>query len=127
MSNQNTSVKLIFGFIIFLFSLALAFFTANYFRDNNIFNYWGTLMVFSALYIAIGILVCSIYSISLGFLLSGDVVLLYILNDNFGDLNKFLKIIVILIIIILLYFITWMVERKRELPPTNIANNIPNL
>jgi len=79
---KNQSLKIFFGLIIFLFSVALAYFTANYVSSSGYFDYWATLAIFGAAYVLIGIAVSMIFSISLGFLFAADVVILHLLGGH---------------------------------------------
>lgn len=117
MSQKNATVKLVFGGIILLFSTALAFFTANYFKSAEIFNYWSTLVIFTGLYIAVGIVVYKIYAISLGFLFSGDILLLYVLGENFGDIEVWAKFIILVAVVLMLYAITWAMFSEEDQVP----------
>lgn len=100
---KNQSLKIFFGVIIFLFSVALAYFTANYVSTNNYFDYWGTLAIFGAVYVLIGIGVSMIFSISLGFLFAADVVILHLLFQYYGQWADVLKLILIGGILVILY------------------------
>lgn len=132
MNQKNAAIKLIFGGVILLFGTALAFFTASYFKTNEVFSYWTTLVIFTGIYIFAGIVIHKIYSISLGFLFSGDILLLYVLGDNFGDINIWAKFMILVAVLAILYSITWVVYSKKDFdqpfPPTpNLINpNIPN-
>ncbi len=122
MENKDAVLKIIFGFIIFLFSLALAFFTASYFKNNGILSYWTTLTIFTGIYIMIGAIIYNIYAISLGFLFAGDVLLLNVLAENFGDLNVFFKIILVLIMILILYIIVLFI---KDVEDRQLATKLP--
>ncbi|MDD3284004.1 MAG: hypothetical protein PHZ07_00205 [Patescibacteria group bacterium] len=133
MNQKNVAIKLIFGGVILLFGTALAFFTASYLETNEVFSYWTTLVIFTGIYIFAGIIIHKIYSISLGFLFSGDILLLYVLGDNFGDINIWAKFIILVAVLIILYSITWLVYSKKDfdqpsLPIQNLINpNTPNI
>jgi hypothetical protein len=100
---KNQSLKLLFGLMIFLFSIALAYFTANYVSSNNYFDYWGTLAIFAGAYIVIGIAVSMIFSISLGFLFAADILVLHLLFQYYGQWADVVKLILIGAILIVLY------------------------
>ncbi len=100
---KNQSLKLLFGFMIFLFSVALAYFTANYVSTNNFFDYWGTLAIFGGAYVLIGIAVSMIFSVSLGFLFAADIVILHLLFQYYGQWADTIKLILIGIILVVLY------------------------
>lgn len=125
--NKNNTIKLVFGFIIFLFSLALAYFTANYLKNNEVFDYWGALMIFGGAYIVIGMLVSQVYSISLGFLFAADIVILHLLGENFGDIPSIAKALLVGIILLLLYIIAWWKFSDSEpmATPVPTPNNLP--
>ena len=44
--DKDKILKVVFGLIIFSFSLALAYFTATYTDKNTPVNYWATLLLF---------------------------------------------------------------------------------
>ncbi len=100
---KNQGLKIVFGLVIFLFSLALAYFTANYLSSSNLFDYWGTIAIFAGAYVLIGILVASIYSISLGFLFSADVLIVHLLFQYYGQWADIIKVIIVGGILIVLY------------------------
>ncbi len=100
---KNQGLKTVFGLVIFLFSSALAYFTANYLATMAIFNYWGVLAIFAGAYVLIGIVIASIYSISLGFLFSADVLIISLLFQYYGQWADFLKVIIVGIVLIVLY------------------------
>lgn len=95
-----------FGLVIFLFGSALAYFTANYLSTNGIFNYWGTIAIFAGAYVLIGIIIASIYSISLGFLFSADVLIISLLFQYYGQWADFLKVMIVGVVLIILYIAT---------------------
>ena len=100
---KNQGLKLVFGLVIFLFGSALAYFTANYLSTNAIFNYWGTVAIFAGAYVLIGIIIASIYSISLGFLFSADVLIISLLFQYYGQWADFLKVMIVGVVLIVLY------------------------
>ncbi len=103
---KNQGLKAVFGLVIFLFSSALADFTANYMSTNALFNYWGTIAVFGGAYVFIGIILASIYSISLGFLFSADVLIISLLFQYYVQWADVLKVVMVGVIIIILYIAT---------------------
>jgi hypothetical protein len=121
MMNKNATIKIVFGMIIFLFSVALAYFTATYLRNTEAFDYWGALMIFGGVYIMIGMLVSHVYSISLGFLFASDVVILHLLGENFGDISNIGKAMLVGLILLLLYMIAWW----KFADPVVIENQAP--
>jgi hypothetical protein len=100
---KNQTLKIFFGLIIFLFSVALAYFTANYVSTSGYFDYWATLAIFGAVYVLIGVAVSMIFSISLGFLFAADVVILHLLFQYYGQWADTLKLILIGGILVILY------------------------
>ncbi len=117
---KNQGIKFFFGIIIFLFSVALAYFTAWHFggqRNNGFFfnayynsntsssldAFWTTLLIFGGAYILIGISVARIFPISLGFLFAADVTLLHALSDQYHGLHNGIKSLIIFLLLILLY------------------------
>ncbi len=123
---KNQWLKTVLGLVILLFSLALAYFTANYLSTNSIFDYWGTLAISACVYVLIGIAVVSIYSISLGFLFSADVLIIHLLSQYYGQWADVLKVDLVGTILIMLYAATMIGLRDRTdlaplpvpLPPT---------
>lgn len=105
---KNQGLKILFGLIIFLFGTALAYFTANYLRSNNIFDYWGAIAIFAGAYVLVGIIIAAIYSVSLGFLFAADVLLIHLLVQYYGQWADMLKFLIIGVILIILYSASWM-------------------
>jgi hypothetical protein len=108
MKTNDVTLKLIFGAIIFLFSLALAYFTANYVSQSNLLDYWLTLFLFGAGYLIVGMVIAQIYSISFGFLFSADVLILHLLFTNFGHWQDTSKSLAVLGILIVLYITAYL-------------------
>ncbi len=100
---KHQGLKVVFGLIIFLFSGALAYFTANYLSDNHMFDYWGALAIFAGAYVLVGMLVSMVFSISLGFLFAADVLILNLLNQYYGEWANELKLTLIGVILVILY------------------------
>ena len=115
--DNRAAIKVIFGLIIFMFSLALVYFTANYVEHNKIFDFWSTLAICAGIYIIIGIAVYQIFSISLGFLFAADVLIIHLLLENFGDIPDILKTTIIAVILIVLYSFAWP-KMKDQTPST---------
>lgn len=107
MSSKDVILKFIFGIVIFLFSLALVYFTANYASENSYLDYWLTLVLFAAAYLIFGMLVAGIFAISFGFLFSADVVILHLLVANFGQWPDSTKALAVFGILVLLYIIAY--------------------
>jgi len=112
---KNTSmIKVAFGGIIFLFSVALAYFTANYFDANGSIDYWPALAAFAGVYVLIGIVVASVFAVSLGFLFSADVLILHLLIENYGKYANVYKATIIGVILLVLYIFTWLKLKDRS-------------
>lgn len=103
MKSQNSSLKIVFGLLIFLFSVALAYFTANYLDESHAASYWPTVAGFAGIYVLTGILVSFIFPISLGFLFSADVLILHILLEKYGGFSDVLKLTLVGSILAVLY------------------------
>lgn len=118
---KNQLAKALFGLVIFLFSVALAYFTANYLSTNNLFDYWGTIAIFAGVYVVIGMAVSMIFSISLGFLFAADVLILNLLYKYYGNWADALKLLVIGIILIVLYVVAYvgLRDRTESAPPAS--------
>jgi hypothetical protein len=121
MSIEKSTFKAVFTIIIFMFSLALAYFTANYARSADIFDYWMTLFIAAVAYIVIGLVIYQIFAVSLGFLFSADVLILHLLFENFGDIDDPLKVMAVGIILIILYAIADLSNREQNNSLTNSA------
>lgn len=118
---KNQLAKILFGTVIFLFSVALAYFTANYMSTNSIFDYWGTIALFSCVYVIIGIAIVMIFPISLGFLFAADVLILNLLVNYYGVWANVIKLTTIGGVLIVLYIAsaTWLND-KEELQPMQV-------
>jgi hypothetical protein len=133
MNTKDATLKVIFGVMIFAFSLALSYFAASYFEES--FDYWGVIMIFALVYIVVGVAVSSVLAISLGFLFSADILILNLLFENFGDFSDATKVAVIGIVLIVLYAVTWfkfgevetaeVVEKEEE--PAEVGTKNTNL
>lgn len=121
MTTKSITLKIIFGVLIFAFSLALAYFTASYVDKNKIFDYWGTLLLFAAVYIIVGIVVSKIFPISLGFLFSADILILNVLFENFGDWLDITKAFILSIILLILYLVAWFKFQDEAVNPQSFS------
>ena len=90
---KNQTLKILFGFVIFLFSLALGYFTANYLSSNGYFDYWGTIAIFAGAYVLIGIIVSMVFSVSLGFLFAADILIIHLLFQYYGQWADVMKLV----------------------------------
>ncbi|MDP3986171.1 MAG: hypothetical protein Q8P77_01945 [Candidatus Veblenbacteria bacterium] len=115
--NKEQTIKVVFGLMIFAFSLALAYFIASYLRSNHYFDYWGALMIAGGLFITIGVFVSSIIPVSLGFLFSADILVLHVLMANFGDFADGIKVLFVGLILAILYLLAWSEFSKPEFEP----------
>jgi hypothetical protein len=131
--NNTNALKLVFGVIIFAFSLAFAYFLASFTDKHAILDYWGTVMILAGLYIVVGVMVANIFPVSLGFLFSADILVLHALMTNFGDLYDVIKALFVGLILAVLYLVAWMwfpdleykvEEQNLSAPPTDEAKPI---
>src|SRR3989344_997171 len=116
MTGDKVAVKIIFGIVIFMFSLALAYFTASYVNKEQLFDYWTTLLMFAVVYVAVGIAVYRVFPVSLGFLFSADVLILHLLFENFGTIPNVAKTLIIGLALVTLYGFAWMNMKDRVSP-----------
>jgi|GEM_PF-2068168 len=117
MTLSHDNVKGAFGLIIFSFSLALAYFTASYVESASVFDYWGALLLMSAVYLIVGIAVYQVYAISLGFLFSADIMVIHLMSENFGDLDSPIKMFVVGGVLLVMYGFAWQFLKDEPLPP----------
>ncbi len=104
MNAKNLSLKIWFGLIIFAFSLALAYFTASYVQSSTQIDYWLVIEAFAGLFVLVGIVVSSIFPVSLGFLYSATVLIINVLLEKYDiipDINKAVLLGAILVILYL--------------------------
>lgn len=120
MNQKDAVLKMVFGLIIFMFALALAYFTANYLNSNTLFDYWLTLASAAALYTIIGILVSMIYPVSLGFLFAADVLILNVLDEKYSLIDSAYKAAFLLLIIVILYVASWRAAMNKNEPALNV-------
>lgn len=111
---SNNIPKIIFGFIIFAFSIALAYFVADYAQSTKAFDYWGALASFAFIYVVVGIMIRSIFPISLGFLFSADILILNLLINYYGKWTVETKLLIIGVILVALYSITYVTFREND-------------
>ncbi|MST04123.1 MAG: hypothetical protein EXS49_00960 [Candidatus Pacebacteria bacterium] len=105
-------IKLTFGTIIFLFSSALAFFSASYISQEKLLGYYSALLIFGGVYLIVGILIAKIYPVSLGFLFAADVIILRALSEDYKHYGDMSKVFITGAILIILYFVAWRHENK---------------
>jgi hypothetical protein len=123
MTLDKGTVKVLFGLLIFMFSLALAYFSASYVESEKIFDYWTMLVIFGGAYVIVGVLVLQVFPVSLGFLFAADVVILHLLLENFGDIPSIGKTGIIGIVLVLLYIFAWnkMKDDPNDVPPPAVS------
>jgi uncharacterized membrane protein len=134
---KNQGLKIGFGALIFLFSIALAYASAWYFdgRESGgggIFNalspsgnfdaFWITLLIFGGAYILIGIIVARVYPVSLGFLFASDVVLLHVLNNQYGGFDNGIKSLIIFVLLVILYLFAFLKLQDKSHPASSLQN-----
>jgi hypothetical protein len=122
MTTDKDTIKIIFGLVIFMFSLALAYFSASYIDSQGLFDYWTTLLISAGVYIIFGAMVYGIFSVSLGFLFSADILILHLLFENFGTIPGVAKTTIVGVIIIILMLLALDMEDSPDQPMQN-----PNL
>ena len=126
MTMDKNSYKVIFGFIIFMFSLALAYFTASYTSKEYVFDYWVALLLFGAAYIIIGAVIYQVFAVSLGFLFSADILILHLLLEKFGNtFSDLAKTAIVGCILLILYLVAANYkENVSNSPPSNPPINL---
>ncbi len=120
---KNRGLKLVFGLVIFLFSTALAYFTASYVKTTGSFDYWGAIAIFACVYVLVGIVVASVFAVSLGFLFGADILIFSLLVQYYGTWALPLKLTVIGAILIILYAVAAlkMKDRSASLASDDVA------
>ena len=118
MTQKNALLRIIFGGIIFLFSLAFAYFTASYLAKTNALDYWFVLTISSIVYVVIGVIVSSVFPISLGFLFAADVLILHVLSQKIGVIPTVHKTALVGVVLLILYAFSWWKLEDPVLPPT---------
>ena len=125
--NSNQLLKVIFGVVVFLFSLTLAYFAAGFMDDpGNVskpLDFWLTMAIMGGFYIVAGILLAQIFSVSLGFLFSADLLILSALANNFGEIDEIYKVALVGIIIAILYTVAFTRRSQKVIevrPPSPV-------
>lgn len=116
-NEKNILLKVGFGFLIFAFALAFAYFTANYLETANHLNYWFALEGFAGLYVLIGILIATIFPVSLGFLFSASILVMHIFLDKYNDIADINKAILLGVILVILYLTALGKPKTAATPP----------
>ena len=131
--NNDKLLKMIFGIVVFLFSLTLAYFTASYLSKeiDKPLDFWLTIAMMGGLYVVAGILSAQIFSISLGFLFSADILILSALHNEFGNISEIYKVSLIGIIIAILYIVAFTSHGRAttdrvQPPPPHHPHPTPN-
>src|SRR5690348_3316942 len=116
MTTDKSAIKIVFGLLIFMFSLALAYFTASYLGTQGNIDYWTALLIFAGVYIALGAAIYHIFAVILGFLFASDVLILHLMLKNFGSIPSPAKTIIIGAVLVILYLVAGNM-RTDLLPP----------
>jgi hypothetical protein len=103
--------KLFFGVIVFLFSVSLAYFSADYLASgadaNSMFVTEGgrglAMFGFGLLYALLGVVLVRIMPVALGFLLAADVALLDALARNYDKIEGMYRVGMIGIVLVVVY------------------------
>lgn len=133
MKSNTLFFKFIFGAIIFVFSISLAYFTAYYIQTTQTVvsaetAYWLTLLAFAGLYVIVGILVSSIFPISLGFLFCATELLTHVFIRNYDTIPPIYKVSLVGAIVIILEILAWMKMSDPEASqPVQVAPTVTNL
>ena len=110
-----TGVQAFFFSIIFLFSTALAYFSASYIEHVSTVGYYVALLLFGAVYIILGIVLINIVPVSLGFLFPADILILHTLIQKYSAIDDIYKTIIIGVLLVAAYFFAWLKLRDVEL------------
>ena len=106
MNLKDSLIKIIFGIIIFIFGLALAYFSASYLERQGI-DQWLVLSIFAIIYVILGLSVYTIFPISLGFLFSADILLINLLSDQYSGFSIASKAFIMGLMLVILYVLAW--------------------
>jgi hypothetical protein len=117
MNSKNTVIQLVLGGIVFLFSVALGYFTSDYLQRIGTLEYDKTMLIFGGAYILIGIALLRVFPVSLGFLFSSDVFLLYVLGREYRGYENLSKVLITGIIILLLYLLAYWKLKDTDATP----------
>lgn len=116
--------KIFFAVIIFLFSVSLAYFTADYIEG---LNYSGgarmmgiglTMLSFGLLYAVVGVFLYRIMPVSLALLLSADVALIDALARNYEKIEAMVRVGIIGIVLVVLYLFAFYRCKDEVFTPT---------
>lgn len=105
--------KIFFGIIIFLFSLSLAYFSADYFTSPSLGAApatlgWGfAMMCFGLFYAVVGVFLFRIMPVSLALLFSADIALLHALADSYNQIEGMYRVALIAIVLVVVYIFAW--------------------
>lgn len=120
-SEEKLAIRIVFGAVILLFSLALAYFTANYLDKFGFLEYWPVLTIAAVLYVIVGVLVSGISAVSLGFLLSADILILHNLLDNFSEFHNIYKMLLVGYVLSMLYLFAWIKFKDHNIASTGVG------
>lgn len=102
--------KIFFGVIIFLFSVSLAYFAADYIEGIGRGAQWTsqmgmglTMFCFGIVYAALGVFLYRILPVSLGLLLAADVALIDALARNYDKIEGIFRVGIIGGVLIVVY------------------------
>lgn len=119
-------IKAGLGALVFLFSLGLAYFSAEVFDnsegvDHNTL-YWIVLLVSGGVYTLIGMFISRVLPVAFGLLLSASVLFGHTLLENYDKFDSELKMLVTGIILAVLYMLAFRkFSEKADLPQVSQA------
>ncbi len=111
--------KIFFGVIVFLFSTALAYFSADYFTGGQVLFSGAAvtagqttspgfvMFIFGLIYAVAGVLLVRVIPVSLGILLAADVTLLDALARNYDSIEGMYRVGLIGLVIVFVYLFAW--------------------
>ena len=121
-SELDLLIKVSLGAVIFAFSLALAYFSADALAaDSREASYGLVLLGFGMAYVVVGIIVAHVFPISLGLLFAADVLLLHIFSKSFTGFVALLKAVIVGLALVALYTIALTQLKDREEGKTKAA------
>ncbi|MBI4053719.1 MAG: hypothetical protein HY397_00140 [Candidatus Doudnabacteria bacterium] len=120
MTQERSIFKIIFGSVIFLFSNAFAFFTAELLAPSS-YDSTRTLVlfIFGVIYVIVGAASAKVVAIGLGFLFSADVVILYLLFEDFPGFVEGAKLLIVGLTLGALYLYAWEKLADEPASPTS--------
>jgi hypothetical protein len=139
---KNATAKIFFGIMIFAFSLALAYFSADYFSSDAGMGAfaaggWGLIMFgFGLLYAIAGVLLVRVLPVSLALLFSADVALLHALARNYNSIEGMYRVGMIAVVLVIVYLFAWyrckdsmlgLEESQAKIISENVVTETPHL